>query len=143
MTQTHHDRHTDADAMQGGAKFTPGPWHFEDPLGPEILSIVAGGPEAYDWKHVAQISTTDQTDEFDDEIVIPPEEAMANARLIAAAPDLFAALRDITDRAENFAHSHAMIANGKGHVEGRELRYSVDRARAALALATRREPSDA
>ena len=62
-----------------------------------------------------------------------------HARVYAAAPALLAALLDLADRADNFAHSHAAIANGESYIEGAELRYSVDRARTALALAT--EPS--
>lgn len=65
-------------------KHTPGPWTVEDPMGPEILSIVARGERAvYEWLHVAQMAA--EPDEADD---IPRIEAEANALLIAAAPDL-------------------------------------------------------
>lgn len=110
---THHDRHTDADATQGGAKFTPGPWRYEpstnnfggyaiygsDRRGGQVLPILG---MTYNW----------------------PQNALANARLIAAAPDLFAALQGVL-----------RVADRKT--------VEFDQARAALALATRREPNDA
>lgn len=70
------------------AGHTPGPWGYEDPLGPDILSIVAN-PDAppYEWVHVAQIGFTDDEDDarsFD--------EHEANARLIAAAPEMLECL---------------------------------------------------
>ena len=68
---------------------TPGPWSVEDPLGPEILSIVAGeGRTPYEWVHVAQVSV-EKEDPFDP----TPAQAKANAKLLAAAPDLLKALR--------------------------------------------------
>ncbi len=70
-------------------KHTLGPWGYQDPMGPDILSIVANPDgEAYEWVHIAQIGTEtvdDDTRSFD--------EHEANARLIAAAPDMLAALR--------------------------------------------------
>lgn len=63
------------------AKHTPTPWAVEDPLGPEILSIVAGGPQVYDWVHIAQISATGDRDEGD----APISQAKANAALIVRA----------------------------------------------------------
>ena len=74
------------------AQHTPGPWVLEDPLGPELLSIVVGD-QPYDWLHVAQVSVTGNHNEGD----LPKAQAKANARLIAAAPDLLEALREATD----------------------------------------------
>lgn len=66
------------------SKHTPGPWLVEYPLGPEILCIVANADApAYEWTHIAQLST-----ECDDDTDPTPEQAQANARLLASAPDL-------------------------------------------------------
>lgn len=68
-------------------KHTPGSWGCEDPMGPDILSIVANpGAPAYAWVHVAMIST-----EREDGDRRSMAEHKANARLIAAAPNLLAA----------------------------------------------------
>lgn len=69
-------------------KHTPGPWSCdEDPMGPEILTIIADAAKpTYDWKIVAQLSADDDSD-------IPPHIARANARLIASAPEMFAILK--------------------------------------------------
>lgn len=76
-------------------KHTPGPWGYEDPMGPDILTIVANPSDpAYEWIWVAQIGTA--VIEDDDGKVIdqrPFWEHEANARLIAAAPDMLEALR--------------------------------------------------
>jgi hypothetical protein len=73
-------------------KHTPGPWTVEDPLGPEILNIVArAGRRVRDWKIVAQISASLEDAE------IPFFEAKANANLIAAAPELLLAAVRIHD----------------------------------------------
>jgi len=59
-------------------------------MGPHIISIIARSERpVYEWLHVAQLSS--EPHEADD---IPFHEAEANARLIAAAPDLLAALQD-------------------------------------------------
>lgn len=88
---------------------TPGPLAFEDPLGPEILSIVVG-KEPYDWRHVAQISA-----DWDE---IPKAQAKRNARLIAAAPDLLEALRAVVRVADRktaeFDLARAAIAKALG-----------------------------
>lgn len=88
------------------ARHTPGPWTVEDPMGPEIISIVANGDaEAYDWKHVAQLAGRPEDD--DD---IPTLQAEANARLIAAAPDYDAAAREIDRQAGQMdAHLKAPV----------------------------------
>lgn len=90
-------------------KHTPGPWQFcESELRPGRYSIYANGPVAY---------CGDTTNE--------PGDGEANARLIAAAPELLAAL----DKAESF------IAG----FEGDELQEGIDEMlseiRAAIAKA--------
>lgn len=70
---------------------TPGPWAVEEPMGPQILSVVANGAApAYDWVHVAQIGIDDPEEQH--EGGIPRLQAEADARLIASAPDLLGAL---------------------------------------------------
>lgn len=64
---------------------TKGPWEVQDPLGPDILSIVEAGKQAHEWRHIATIPSDGE------EIYIL--EAEANARLIAAAPDLLEAAK--------------------------------------------------
>lgn len=85
------------------AKHTPTPWAVEDPLGPEILSIVAGGPQVYDWVHIAQISASGVRDEGD----APISQAKANAALIVRAvnvhTELVAALEGVLPLAEAYA----------------------------------------
>jgi hypothetical protein len=66
------------------SKHTPGPWGYEDPMGPEILTIVANPKaEVYNWVWVAQIGTSKE-----DGDKRSLKEHIANARLIAAAPEL-------------------------------------------------------
>lgn len=79
------------------AKHTPGPWGYEDPMGPDILTIVANPSDpVYEWVWVAQIGTA--VIEDDDGKVIdqrPFWEHEANARLMAAAPEMLEALEAI------------------------------------------------
>lgn len=68
---------------------TPGPWRIEDPM-PASFSVMApdrpGHPNEY--RIIASVDT-------DVECGILLQEAEANARLIAAAPDLLAALQGL------------------------------------------------
>jgi hypothetical protein len=72
------------------ASHTPGPWTLEDPLGPELLSIVVGD-EPHQWQFIAQVSAAGNREEGD----VPKAQAKANAHLIAAAPEMLAALKAI------------------------------------------------
>lgn len=71
------------------AKHTPGPWSIEDPMGPEIISIVRGN-DPQSWIDIAQIGTVGEGG--DDRRYL---EHMANAHLIAAAPELLEALETL------------------------------------------------
>lgn len=74
--------------MATDARHTPGPWTIEQPLH-FALSIVEAGKPTSEWRFIADIPLPD-TDGGGDEI--PLTEAQANARLVAAAPDLLVAL---------------------------------------------------
>lgn len=72
------------------AKFTPGPWEFElyekgEPVRPDIWRIY-GGDDSYE----ATIA----------ELWSGEHDNQANARLIAAAPELYKALRRIVENPE-------------------------------------------
>ena len=76
-------------SIEATHQHTTGPWGYQVPMGPEILSIVTNPDgEAYEWVHVAQIGT----DPVEGEAPITFAEHEANARLIAAAPDMLVAL---------------------------------------------------
>jgi hypothetical protein len=113
---------------------TPGPWHVEDPLGSGILSIVAGGPEVYDWLHVAQLTVDVEPDEMSDEEVIPEAQVWANARLIAASPELVAAAADVL--------SYRVEGSTRGYLRDNDgSRKALSRLATALALAQGAAPA--
>ena len=87
------------------AKHTPGPWRTE-PAPHRSHWILGSVPVA---------------------LTVEPSEA--NARLIAAAPDLLAALRDMIDR-----YARAMKDSGVSHYP--EAMVEIRSARAAIAKAT-------
>ena len=66
---------------------TPGPWTIQTPFAPDTISIVVGGPEAFHWKFVAEVDS--------DIRFVSKKQAKANADLIAASPDLLAALQGL------------------------------------------------
>lgn len=93
---------------------TPGPWSYSE-KGPHIYGPRHNSSRhANGRQHIAEVSSA-QTDKTD-------PEAIANARLIAAAPDLLAALRDLVS-AEGLPEGYANRA------------MLIDAARAALAKA--------
>jgi len=79
-----------AKARELDAKATPGPFAVQDPMGPDILSIVANpDAEPFEWIHVAQIGTEavgGDTRSF--------SEHEANAQLFAASRTLIPQLAD-------------------------------------------------
>jgi apolipoprotein N-acyltransferase len=90
------------------AKHTPGPWSYEgDALTHRCFQIAAPfGGEAGVYTHVATVNNLPH------HLLIgrSPEKAKANARLIAAAPDLYAAAVDCLASAHD-ADSHANALN--------------------------------
>lgn len=76
------------------AKHTPGPWTVENPMG-QHLWIVQANLAPYDWTPIATLTEDDSEDAMDrgSSRPISPVERDANAKLIAAAPALLAALQ--------------------------------------------------
>lgn len=103
-------------------KTTKGPWAVQDPMGPEILSIVADEQRhVYEWKHVAQIGVdVNREDDEDEKTPIPPNEAEANADFIAHAPTDIAFLLSALRRME---------------LENAELRSALEVSRRYVAIA--------
>lgn len=103
-------------------KHTPGPWAVEDPMGAETgLSIVQSGLKTYEWEFIAMVCQSDASDErMGRQLFILPEEQMANATLIAAAPDLLEALKGMLIVSNLFTDSpyheaaRAAIAKAEG-----------------------------
>lgn len=76
---------TDTNRTTDLVSHTPGPWSVEKPLEFE-LSIVEADKPTHEWKFIANVPIAP-------EFEFPQATAEANARLIAAAPDLLAALK--------------------------------------------------
>jgi hypothetical protein len=75
------------------AQHTPGPWAVETPMGESAPWIVQDGKQAYEWEPIATLGDCTEDD-------LPKRSKAqktieANARLIAAAPELLEALEDL------------------------------------------------
>lgn len=114
------------------APFTPGPWrvHQHDHMNGELwLSIgfhTHEGTDDPDGRWIGPVAELKY-------LIAREDEQWANARLIAAAPDLYAALSRLANEASGFlsmadeqTHGHTNIA---------VLRQRIDEARAVLAKA--------
>lgn len=115
MTDTVHTKRV--------APHTRGPWAVEDPMEHE-LSIVEAGKPSYEWKFIACVPYGGLNDgDFSRPV------AEANARLIAAAPELLAALQLIVDTygfdsstdSAIWKTAHAALAKATGHSSDDEV----------------------
>lgn len=100
---------------------TPGPWAFR----PETSAIVGAT------HHVGENYAYETIGHLSESIFIDASEREANARLIAAAPDLLAALENIISLAERGAKS-----GNDPEMTDIWLRGDIAAARAAIARAT-------
>jgi hypothetical protein len=123
--------------MEMEAKHTPGPWKVHKgftSVGPYNKGLMIGPNQRALAHAIGEFEKAD-----------PGDEARANARLIAAAPDLLAALRNLTiwrdkDHPEHDAFceaeaDHAAACDEFPHSEKVEARLIAE-ARAALSKAT-------
>lgn len=93
----------------GNTKFTPGPWvyapDYDENDGDIIINRDYEFPVAICFKS-----------DLRDEIQYDPEEVRANANLIAAAPDLYAALEEVLNstmamREEDFRYDEGSVSD--------------------------------
>ena len=75
-----------------GAQHTPGPWAVQEPMDHELW-IVEDGKEAYEWRVIAGLPWPSEKGD------IARKQVEANARLIAASPDMLEALEQIDGEA--------------------------------------------
>lgn len=99
----------------GEVKWTPGPWSADGPDGQDIHGARVNGNAEY----LALVFGN----AYDDNKLVMTDETRANARLIAAAPELYEALRD-------FFENPDFICT----VGGNPIRVQAMLARATLAL---------
>nr|WP_313010796.1 hypothetical protein [Brucella intermedia] len=94
-------------------KYTKGPWDWETPLGDDCYSIVQAGLKSYEWQFIAHVHVG-----IPAEGMMPRQEALANARLIAAAPDLYEALKLLLSSAHDhqtgIQEAEAALAKARG-----------------------------
>lgn len=73
--------------MNAQTKHTPGPWTFEELRGDDGLGYIASDHADVPCGHIIHAGVSD----------LPAEENRANAHLIAAAPDLLTALKEVSE----------------------------------------------
>ena len=98
------------------SKHTPGPWSIDNP---KKGHVCISAPESRFWDLAKVVWQND----CDAELGQPSPQEEANARLIAAAPELLEALESLLDECE-------------GTVMQTSANHSIERARAAIAKAT-------
>ena len=108
----------EAENVQVLPKHTPGPWVFYAPSSwTDGLGYIRPDPE--DGLEIAHHGDDDRS----------AAENLANARLIAAAPDLLAELKRVTDHLSDWTSAHSMECTA-------EIDAALHCARAAIARAT-------
>jgi len=108
------------------AGHTPGPWPFERTGDGKRYVVGEGlveGPHGYE---VAEVYSDD----------CDPDEALANARLIAAAPDMLAALKSADHALTQFVAFELDAREIMGNTNFEIVKCERERARAAIAKAT-------
>lgn len=117
------------------SKFTPGPWNLADSDLP-VSQVAVASEKTFGRKHSTIARVVDP-----DFVGMSPTEGIANARLIAAAPDLLEALKAIQTQMSDFVHiaNHIGVNDADGFYLGHA--YEVEKqARAAIAKATGEAP---
>jgi hypothetical protein len=108
-------------------KHTPGPWEVADLPHSIVVRTESPNKTPYGASRYAAIGGFDRTDP--DQFA----EAIANARLIAAAPDLLEALQEATSALE---WRWERVANRAAPVHETAIQEAYNQARAAIAKAT-------
>lgn len=91
-------------------KGTPGNWETQNSIGKDMVSIFAAAHQGY--KKIASLEY--HTNEMMHDIMLSPEEAQANGKLISSAPLLAEALQDIV----NFIQTYGIYdSSGKSLLE--------------------------
>lgn len=119
-------------------RFTPGPWFVQDDewTDGETANITSDFRSDNSIIPVAQISGSGSESGFNGDFSL---EQKANARLIAAAPELLEALQDMVSRIEYYAN---LDGSYKPSIEDWAYTYNssdMDAARAAIAKALGKE----
>ena len=106
-------------------RFTPGPWEINSSDAPYLCAYIIGNQffngdedpelEAYGEIEIAMIDMTDE----------PADEQIANACLIAAAPDLYESLWNVT----SLLRAYTGPLDDIGETAIREANKAMDRAR--------------
>lgn len=111
-------------------KHTPGPWCIETPMGEDTPWIVEAGKQSYEWHCIAMVPVSQ-----DNEDDLPVPVAKANARLIAAAPEMLAALKAILAGDEASIAELEKLGFNYNSTASPENRRLTDLARVAIAKA--------
>jgi hypothetical protein len=109
-------------------KHTRGPWVIEDPLGPD-LSIVEVGKQTYEWagRFIAHIPHYERGEW--EQGHLSSAEIHANARLIAAAPDLLEALKELLSGHDSLYLAHfGPLADPRNDIAAKVARAAIARA---------------